>query len=260
MINPNPNEDNEDLGAPPATSFRLWMKHLNSRHGNIPEWPWLMRELLAAEFTRQRAVGFAYARDVFKDRDQEDPTLAISPEKRQVRDLYHQCLRKTAGLFTIDDTPYWLLGYEWPNQGSEKGRRADLVGLNLDGGLVVFECKLDDNSYGPFAAVLEGLDYLACLTSTLNAEKIIQGFTKWSQKSEKTIPKAFHKVKPDFSRQHQVIVLATHGYFDLYRKRSGRGLGWSSFAELNERNDSDPVLVRFAQTDYQSPNGIWITE
>lgn len=249
----------EGLGVAAASTFRAWMEHLTSPRGNVPEWPWLLRKLLIAEFTRQRAVGFAYAGDVFKDRDKEDPALATVPEKRQVRDLYHQCLKQTAGLFTVGDTPYWLLGYEWPNQGRDKGRRADLVGLTLDGGLVVFECKLDDNSYGPFAAVLEGLDYLACLTSTPNSEKIVQGFTKWLQKPEKPIPTAFQKVRPDFSRQHQVIVLATRGYFDLYGKRSGRGLGWSSFAGLDDSRDEDPVLIRFAETDYRSPTGSWVT-
>jgi hypothetical protein len=95
---------------------------------------------LHAEFRRQQAVGRCYAGEVFKYRDGDDPTRATSPEKRRVRDLYHVCLRQAAGCFRVGDTPYWLLGYEWPNQGRDKGRRADLVGLTAAGGLAVFEC------------------------------------------------------------------------------------------------------------------------
>jgi hypothetical protein len=165
--------------VPYKTNFRRWMEYLNSPRGDTPEWPWLLRELLQDEFRRERRGGHCYAGDVFKDRDGEDPTLATAPEKRRVRDLYHACRIQTNGCFHIGNTPYWLLGYEWPNQGREKGRRADLVGLTAEGGLAVFECKVDGNSYGPFAAILEGLDYLACLTAETNFEKIRHGFSRW---------------------------------------------------------------------------------
>lgn len=255
---------NDSVGPVPAvppteTSFRLWMDYLISPRGDVPEWPWLLRELLIAEFTRQRSIGFCYASEVFKDRDTGDPTLATIAEKRQVRDLYHFCLETTAGCFTIGNTPFWLLGYEWPNQGRDKMRRADLVGLTVDGGLVVFECKLSDNPYGPFAAVLEGLDYLACLTSKANSEKILEGFSRWLAKPNKVRPPGFETTRPDFARQHRVIVLATKGYFDLYGRRCGRGQGWSAFASLGAGRESDVVAFQFAETDFRTATGSWIT-
>ena len=66
---------------PPTTSFRDWMEQLRQRSGNVPQWPWLLRTVLMAEFQRQRALGFSYASDVFKRRDDEDPEEARSPEK-----------------------------------------------------------------------------------------------------------------------------------------------------------------------------------
>jgi len=137
---------------PTSTTFREWMDHLIASRGAQPEWPWLMREMLIAEFVRQKALGFCYASEVFKDRDADDPTTAVMPEKRAVKDLYHRCRIDCGGVFRIGTEAFWLLGYEWPNQGRDRGRRADLVGLNAVGGLVVFECKLATNSYGPFAA------------------------------------------------------------------------------------------------------------
>jgi hypothetical protein len=244
--------------VPVKTSFREMMEHLNSPRGDTPEWPLLLRELLQAEFCRQRTSGHCYAGEVFKDRDNEDPTSASAPEKRKVRDLYHACRIKTNGCLHIGDTPYWLLGYEWPNQGREKGRRADLVGLTMDGGLVVFECKVDGNSYGPFAAILEGLDYLACLTSEANFEKIRAGFDRWRVKPANRPPPDFDDTCPDRVRRHEVIVLAPRAYFDLYR-RSGRGSGWPEFARSALSETSDPVLIRFAETEYLPAFGIWVT-
>ena len=154
--------------VPDKTTFRVLMDQLLARTGEVPEWPTLLHALLSIVYEQQRESGFAYSSEVFKDRDDTDPTKATQPEKRRVRDLYHLCHERSGGCLTIGSNFYWLLGYEWPNQGSEKMRRADLVGLNVTGGLVVFECKLDRNPYGPFASILEGLDYLTCLTSELH--------------------------------------------------------------------------------------------
>jgi len=243
---------------PAATSFRTWMNHLISPRGNEPEWPWLLREMMIAEYSRQRALNYSYASEVFKNRDADDPTTATVAEKRKVRDLYHFCLKNHTGCFTISDTRYWLLGYEWPNQGRDRGRRADLVGLSADGGLVVFECKLM-NSYGPFAAALEGLDYLACLTSTPNFEKIRDGFSKWRAIPTRVVPAGFESVQPDPARQHHVVVLTTNDYFKLYSQRSGRGGGWGEFVRLPEARLADPVTIRFAVTDFNTEKGIWVS-
>jgi hypothetical protein len=190
---------------------------------------------------------------VFKDRDDDDPAAAVLPEKRAVKDLYHRCRTETAGVFRIGAEAFWLLGYEWPNQGGDRGRRADLVGLTRQGGLVVFEGKLATNSYSPFAAVLEGLDYLACLTSESNFTKIQDGFSRWAAKQGVTVPPEFQNVAPCSTAEHEVIVLAPADYYGLY-SRSVRGTGWQSFAALPA---SSVLSIRFAVADFTSPVGTW---
>jgi hypothetical protein len=250
---PNPHD------IPDKTSFRRWMELLNSPRGATPEWPLLVREMLHEEFCHQRKFRRCYAGEVFKDKDRDDPTLAKSPEKRKVRDLYHLCLRQTDGCLRIGNTPYWLLGYEWPNQGHHRMRRADLVGLTAEGGLAVFECKVERNSNGPFAAVLEGLDYLTCLTSEANFEKIRQGFARWRNKARKQVPPGFDAAAPKLACRHEIIVLAPKGYFELYRQRSGRGSGSPDFAKLAAGPATDPLLIRFAETEYLAAVGTWVT-
>jgi len=53
---------------------------------------------------------------VFKDRDDDDPTAAVLAEQRAVKELFHHCHQESAGVLTIGETRYWLLGWEWPNQ------------------------------------------------------------------------------------------------------------------------------------------------
>jgi hypothetical protein len=60
---------------------------------------------------------------VFKDRDADDPAAAVLPEKKAVKELYHRCRTEAGGVFRIGTEPFWLLGYEWPNQGTDRGRR-----------------------------------------------------------------------------------------------------------------------------------------
>ena len=243
--------------VPDRTTFRLVMDRVLARTGDLPEWPLVLHALLSLEFERQRDLGIAYVGEVFKDRDADDPALATLPEKRRVRDLFHLCHRESGGRLLIGTSAYWLLGYEWPNQGREKGRRADLVGLNPSGGLVVFECKLDGNGYGPFAAVLEGLDYLACLTSAANFRKIQAGFAKWAAKPGRSVPAGFERTVPDRSGHPEVVVMAPAAYYGLY-SRSGRGRGWDHFAELSA-SAPGPVAIAFAQSDFNSVAASWVT-
>lgn len=240
--------------VPAKTTFRVLMEQLQAQRGEVPEWPTLLAGLLTAEFDRQREMGFCYSSEVFKDRDLDDPTMATSPEKRKVRDLYHLCLKQSNGCLTLGEDRYWLLGYEWPNQGSERMRRADLVGLNVAGGLTVFECKLDDNPYGPFASVLEGLDYLTCLAARKNFEKLQSGFVAWSKKQGRVPPTGFENTCPDRAQVHEVIVLAPAGYYRRY-SNSERGLGWDRFGIMS----AGSVRIRFAQSDFATMIGTWCT-
>lgn len=240
---------------PPTTSFRDWMEQLRKRTGNVPQWPWLLRTVLMAEFQRQRELGFSYASDVFKRRDDEDPEEARSPEKKRVRTLFSNCLKQSQGVLAIDGDEYLLLGWEWPNQGRESMRRADLVALNASGGLVVFECKLESNSDDPLTALLEGLDYLACLTSPSNFAKIIDGYSRWTAEPNRNLPARFRDVVPRVSSQHEVIVLAPAGYFEKFT-RSRRGDGWKLLAELGP-SEADAISMRFARSEFDSVSACW---
>ena len=252
-----PDRESASVPIPDKTTFRVLMDQLLARTGEVPELPTLLHALLSMTYGQQKELGFEYSGEVFKDRDENDPTKATQPEKPRVRDLYHLCHERTGGCFTVGSSVYWLLGYEWPNQGSEKMRRADLVGLNTSGGLVVFECKLDRNPYGPFASILEGLDYLTCRTSEANFLKIQTGFSVWRMKNGRAIPPGFENCCPDRSQRHQVVVLAPQAYFSLY-SRTGRGLGWDLFAGLDDAKPSS-VSIRFAQSDFDNPIGTWVT-
>lgn len=246
------------MAVPGSTTFRDWMCHLITPRGAEAEWPWLLREMLTAEYRRQRDFDFCYAGEVFKDRDGDYPHTAVVPEKRAVKDLYHGCRLNSGRVFRIGEEPYWLLGYEWPNQGGdkEKQQRADLVGLNCVGGLVVFECKLQ-NPYGPLAAILEGLDYLSCLTSQLNFAKVVEGFRRWVSKPGFVCPDDFGSAVPSRESRHEVIVLASAEYYSQYRT-SQRGQGWEKLAALPS-SSSVALSIRFAESDFVSSQGRWVT-
>lgn len=241
------------------TTFRTWMTRLCQPRGDQPEWPTTMLWMLEAEFLRQRTVDRAYTgKNVFINRDDHDPSKATVPEKRAVYEFYHCCRRESGHCLKVGADRFWLLGYEWPNQGNYRMRRADLVGLAMDGGLVVFECKLDQNPYGPVAAILEGLDYLSCLTSERNFKRLCAGFWEWREKLEdQDVPKGFEQSEPDLTARHSVIVLAPQGYYDKYT-RSRRGQGWQDLAE--SRLQPCPSLqVGFAVSDFRTPESQWAT-
>jgi hypothetical protein len=214
--------------------------------------------MLTAEFFRQRDLGICYAGEVFKNRDRDYPHTAVVPEKKAVKDLYHGCRLNAERVFRIGEELYWLLGYEWPNQGGdkEKGQRADLVGLSRVGGLVVFECKLK-NSYGPLASVLEGLDYLSCLASGPNFAKVIEGFQQWVSGTGFVRPVVFGSISPLRDSPHEVIVLASADYYRQYRT-SPRGIGWEKLAALPP-SPSAGLSIRFAESDFATAQGRWVT-
>jgi hypothetical protein len=134
-------------------------------------------------------------------------------------------------------------------------RRADLVALNASGGLVVFECKLESNSDDPVTALLEGLDYLACLTSPPNFAKITDGYSRWITEPNRNLPARFRDVAPRIDSQHEVVVMAPAGYFEKFT-RSRRGDGWKLLADLAPI-EGDPVRLRFAQSEFDSVSACW---
>jgi len=231
------------------TPFRSWMTRLCEPEGDRPEWPVLLCSMLQAELSRQQAVPRTYAgKTILISRIQHDYQKA-SGEKRAVYGLYHRCLEETGGRLTIGDNHYWLLSYEVPNQDNYQMRRTDLLGLNEAGGLAVFECKLGGNTYAPIAAILEGVDYLACLTSEPNFVRLQQEF--WVLRNDiEHVPEGFQDVEPTGSAQHSVIVLAPEDYYGLYC-RSGRGRGWQDLNTTSWRSSTLRVGFAVAELDQE---------
>jgi len=217
--------------------------------------------MLIDTYLRERESESVYAGEVFKHREDNYPIVAAAgTEKRLVKELFHYCRlnTNTERIFVIGNEPYWLMGYEWPNQGGDKQKmaRADLVGLNAVGGLVVFECKRAKNTGdGPFTAVVEGLDYLSHLTTRPNFAKVVAGFGDWDIQRDAIRPIGFKGVEPNLSALHEVIVLAPPEYFARHRDKSP---GWQAFAALPCLPTS-PLSIRFAESDFASAEAKWVT-
>lgn len=231
----------------PDTSFRTWMTRLCQPEGDRPEWPVLLCSMLEAELARQQVIARTYAgQKLLVPRAQHD-YLAATGEKRAIYGLYHRCLKEADGCLTIGDDRYWLLSYEVPNQDNYQMRRADLLGLTDKGGLTVFEAKLGDNTCAPIAAVLEGIDHLACLTSEPNFLRLQQDFWELREAMEH-VPPGFEDVEPTGTAQHSVIVLAPEDYYGLYC-RSGRGRGWQDLAATPWRSNTLRIQLAVAEVD-----------
>lgn len=240
------------------TSFRTWMKGLSKDNGERAEWAILLRWMLEAEFQDQQKIDRRYTgKKILIDRTSHRFEDATVPEKRAVYGLFHHCQKESDGCLLIDDVPVWLLTYETPNQASSTGRRADLVGLTKDGGLVVFEGKLGKNSYPPISAVLEGLDYLSCLMSDSNFKKLILDFRELKKKLP--VPEGFEKIEPKRSACPMVIVLADSVYFDFYDK-SKRGPGWREMLKYGKRKTSVSIRFAIAKLDSKDSQKSFSTE
>lgn len=235
-------------------SFRTWLKQLRDVHGRRPLWPVLLGAALDAQFQVQRAEGDCYKGEVFKDRDKHLLDEG-DKEERLVARLYRSALAAD-GCLQLESQRVWLLGFQWPTQGGvrEKGRRADLVGMTSDGGLVVFEAKRAEGD-APLIALTEGLDYLACLYRTGNFEKIRSGFSKWVASRPYPVPNGFTDVSPDSSIRPTLVILAPKTYFTGRHARSIRGKDWPTLAAVGELFIPS-VCVRLAATDFRSTN-LW---
>lgn len=150
------------------------LSHLDERSqdrsggGARPEWPLLLSWMLDFEFHRGRQFDRPYTGPrVLIDRTLHNCDVTVA-EKRATYGPCHRCWQEADGCLWIGDTPIWLLSYEVPNQLSEKKRCADLVG------------------------VLEGLDYLSCLTTTSAFERLTSEFL--DLKSNLPVPPGFQTV------------------------------------------------------------------
>jgi hypothetical protein len=68
------------------------------------------------------------------------------------------------------------------------------------------------------AALLEGLDYLACFTCESNFARIQEEFDVLPL--TRCPPAGFEGVRPHFSARHEVIVLADSTYYEFHSRRS----------------------------------------
>ncbi len=228
------------------TNFRTWMDRLKNISGARPEWPLLLSWMLEEEFLRQQQNPRPYSgQRVLIDRLLHKYDVAV-PEKRAVYGLCHRCWQEAKGCLWIEGMPIWLLSYEVPNQASENGRRADLVGITMTGGLVVFEGKLGTNSYPPISAILEGLDYLSCLTSKATFDRLITEFHEMKVTGQLPVPEGFDNAEPNRSAQPLVIVLADSVYFDFY-DRSERSPGWREMVRFGQSTTT--LSMRFARAE-----------
>ena len=237
-----------------TTGFRDWLELLRDVRGHRPLWPVLLGAALDAEFRRQIESDSCYARDVFKNRD-EHVLDDGDREERQVARLYRSALAND-GCVVLNHQRIWLLGFQWPTQGgfAEKQRKADLVGITEDGALVVFEAKIKSGN-SPLIAIMEGLDYLACLLRPKNFEKLVSGFDAWIKKPGKAIPAGFENTIPCRTVKPKLIVLAPEKYFTERQAKSIRGRDWPYLAAIGD-SMIESVHLDFAATDYCSPT-LW---
>lgn len=236
-------------------SFRIWLEQLRNVRGHRPLWPTLLGAALDAEFQRQRSIDESYKGDVFKNRDDHELDEG-EKEERLVAKLYRSALAAD-GCLDLGSQRIWLLGFQWPTQGGvrEIGRRADLIGMTSEGGIVVFEAKKADGD-APLIAITEGLDYLACLLRDKNFGKICTGYKKWITSRRQAIPDGFSGVVPNASIRPTLIVLAPETYYSGRHARSIRGRDWPLLAAVGE-SFIPSVCVRFVATDFRTTT-LWL--
>ena len=100
-------------------------------------------------------------------------------------------------------------------------------------------------------AIMEGLDYLACLLRSANFNKITSGFAKWKLKKGKTIPAGFELTTPCRTQRPTLVVLAPDSYFSGRQSRSVRGRDWPYLADIGDTMMGS-VRLEFACTDFNS--------
>jgi len=233
-----------------TSGFRDWLHELLEVRGSQPLWPILLGASLDGEFLRQIEIDHGYSSHVFIDRDNH-PLEDGEREEKQVARLYRSA-NANDGYVVLEDERIWLLGYQWPTQGgsAEKSRRADLIGMKTDGSLVVFEAKVATGN-APQIALMEGLDYLACLLRPKNFDNILTGFDAWKKKPDKKIPTGFEQIVPQRSVRPTLVVLAPEAYFTGRHSRSIRSRDWPYLSAVGGTMMKS-VRLDFATTDYKS--------
>ncbi|HEV7281398.1 MAG TPA: hypothetical protein VGN57_14450 [Pirellulaceae bacterium] len=247
------------------TIFRQVLNGLREPRGDAPDWPEILFTLIDREFRtgRRERVEYLGAR-VLVDRDEKDPSEAeAGSEKSVTRLLYQRCRASASATLTVGEDVYWLIGYEIPCFAKKSKQCADLLGLSRSGGLVVFECKIEKNSYAPITSAIEGLDYLTCLTAQPNFDRLCKEFEEWRAKPEQIASPEFARVVPRSDARHEVVVLGPKTYYDKFlpsvpgeSRRTLRGSGWEHFARLCQTRSGE-LRIGFAETDFGGTSAGW---
>jgi hypothetical protein len=243
--------------------FRDWFeRHLRPLTDRRLEWPQLLRKVLESEFNRLRLHGQPYAGPrVFINRDGKSVTYADRPDQHlevlSVYRLYRETHEQLHGALIVGGEPIWLVTCQTPNQGYHQGRRADLVGIRMDGSLALFECKAaTNNSDSPFFALMEGLDYLGHLLIEKNLKRFRAGLSEWrkthgNKDSVSHTPPGFEAVNVNEYARHSVVVLAPDAYYQFHRLDSARHRqGWEYLSERAWPDAPACVRLDFAVTDF----------
>jgi hypothetical protein len=234
---------------PDDTRFRKWMNRFRRIQAGVPDWLTLDPATLEADYLRQRRLPHRFeGYEVLVDREKRpSPSLprGIGSELAVIRDFYCLCRDRSSRVLTIGQERYWLLSYQCPSQWRYFRRRADLIGLREDGGLAVFECKLRTNRKdNPGIGILQGLDYLTCLTGKQNFRRIEGEFRRWRGSRSTEIPAGFHGCSPNALSRQAVILLAPAEYY-AFHERTRRGPGW--------------LEIGFAVSGFNGPTAWWWT-
>jgi hypothetical protein len=231
-----------------VTTFRDWLAKLR-KNEHDPDCPYRLYQAIHEEYLREREICRRYESEVFINRDEyvknhksyeSMKNTPWSDEKKTCFAIYDYCHNYSGshGILNVNGQPHWLVGVEWPTQGGnqEKGRKADLVGIRTDGGLAVFEAKRTKNNDWPLTALMEGLDYLSCLTCPSNYAIIEREFKVWFEikKDQRSIPPGFETTTLSRDSTQAVILLAPSRYYNehwdypLIRKLRGDMGNWKS--------------------------------
>jgi hypothetical protein len=242
--------------------FRNMFEHLRTLPGRRIEWPQLLRFVIEDELARMRKEGEPYVGEVFRDRDRHADRHEFHKgqhlEVVSVQRLYREVHRLGNGCLQLGDEDVLLISYNVPNQGGDRRRCADLMGLRLDGSLVVFECKGKDNADSPLVAVMEGLDYLGHLAIPANIASLKKDFDAWRKKLRNAsvlskIPADFADVTIKPEARHAVIVLAPRSYFSIHLKDAKKkSQDWHLLSDRAWPGTVLSVGLDFAITDFKS--------
>jgi hypothetical protein len=244
------------------SSFRDMFEHLRTLSGRRIEWPQLLRFVIEDELARVRKVGKPYLGKVFRDRDRHaylnENNKGQHLEVVLVQRLYREVHKRGNGCLQLGDEDVLLISYNVPNQGGHRRRCADLMGLRLDGSLVVFECKGKDNPDSPLVAVLEGLDYLGHLAISANIASLKKDFDVWRKKPRNAdvlskVPEDFGDVTIKPEARHAVIVLAPQDYFSFHMQDAKKKCqDWHLLSDRAWPETVSSASLDFAITDFKS--------